>query len=233
MRKTHSIYPLLTLFIAIITLTAFQQQKKESQPDNPIGELVIGNQTWMQENLNVERFRNGDTIPEARTIQDWRLAGRERKPAWCYYNNDPANGAKYGKLYNYFAVADPRGLAPEGWRVPSQDDWFVLMNFLGGKKARRTAGNELKSTSGWLKGGNGTNSTGFNARPGGWRDGVSFIIYKQGFLGEGHMGYWWATDYFKRTLTGLAISLSKADGRIFRDYEAELNCGFSVRCIKE
>ena len=78
------------------------------------GTVTIATQIWAAANLNVGTFRNGDSIPEARTHQEWAAAGEAGKPAWCYYNNDPANGLRYGKLYNWYAVNDPRELAPAG-----------------------------------------------------------------------------------------------------------------------
>lgn len=73
-------------------------------------------------NLNTDRFRNGDLIPEAKSNEEWIEAGKNKQPAWCYYNNDPANGEKYGKLYNWYAVNDPRGLAPEGYHIPTIEE---------------------------------------------------------------------------------------------------------------
>jgi uncharacterized protein (TIGR02145 family) len=93
--------------------------------------VFIGSQTWMAENLNVDRFRNGDVIPEAKTDEEWMTACRNFQPAWCYYKNDPKNGAKFGKLYNFWAVIDSRGIAPNGWKVPSDDDFNNLKNFIG------------------------------------------------------------------------------------------------------
>ena len=90
----------------------------------------IGNQTWMGENLKVTTFKNGDPILEARTIEQWNEAGRTGKPAFSYYNNDPSTADKYGVLYNWFAVNDPRGLAPEGWRVPTLNDAKIMVQFL-------------------------------------------------------------------------------------------------------
>lgn len=84
--------------------------------------VKIGNQTWMAENLTVTTFKNGDPIPEAKTKVEWEAAWLNRQPAFCYYNNDPSNAKTRGVLYNYFAVNDSRGLAPEGWRVPSHVD---------------------------------------------------------------------------------------------------------------
>jgi uncharacterized protein (TIGR02145 family) len=106
--------------------------------------VKIGTQTWMVENLNVSTFRNGDPIPEAKTNEEWEKAGKNKQPAWCYYENDPKNGAKYGKLYNWYAVSDPRGLAPVGWHVPTDAEWTLLSDFLGYDN-----GKKMKSTSGW------------------------------------------------------------------------------------
>ncbi len=108
--------------------------------------VKIGTQTWMLENLNVSTFRNGDPIPEAKTDEEWEKAGKEGKPVWCYYDNDPKNGAKYGKLYNWYAVNDPRELAPIGWHVSTDVEWEILHDFLGGWEV---AGKKMKSTSGW------------------------------------------------------------------------------------
>ena len=93
----------------------------------------IGNQEWMTRNLDVDRFRNGDFIPHVELYEEWEKVGENGQPAWCYYKNSPENGKKYGKLYNWFAVNDPRGLAPEGWHVPTYEEWSILAEFLGAK----------------------------------------------------------------------------------------------------
>ena len=108
--------------------------------------VTIGTQVWMTKNLDVATFRNGDPIPQAKTDEEWEKAGENEQPAWCYYNNDPANGAKYGKLYNWYAVNDSRGLAPSGYHIPSDAEWTRLTDFLGGEKV---AGPKMKSKSGW------------------------------------------------------------------------------------
>jgi len=92
--------------------------------------ITIGTQVWMAENLNVTVFRNGDPIYEAKSKEEWYNAGEQKKPAFCYFNNDPTSVSKYGILYNWYAVIDPRGLAPEGWRVPSHTDAELLRDFL-------------------------------------------------------------------------------------------------------
>ena len=99
-------------------------------------ETKIGMQTWATKNLDVSSFRNGDAIPEAKTREDWIKAGEEGKPAWCYYEYDPTNGQKYGKLYNWYAVNDPKGLAPNGWHVSSSLEWVAMNNYLKGDATR-------------------------------------------------------------------------------------------------
>ena len=88
--------------------------------------VTIGNQHWMTKNLDVVAFRNGDLIREARTNREWEQAIKNKQPAWCYYENNPKNGAKYGKIYNWYAVCDPRGLAPRFWHIPSFAEWNKL-----------------------------------------------------------------------------------------------------------
>jgi uncharacterized protein (TIGR02145 family) len=97
--------------------------------DHP--EIKIGKQIWMTQNLAVETFRNGDPIPHVTSDKDWEEYGNQGKPAWCYYENSKANGDKYGKLYNWHAVNDPRGLAPRGWHVPSMEEASELLIFAG------------------------------------------------------------------------------------------------------
>ena len=108
--------------------------------------VTIGTQVWMTKNLDVSTFRNGEPIPQSKTDEEWEKAGQNKQPAWCYYENDPANGAKYGKLYNWYAVIDSRGLAPVGYHIPSDAEWTKLTDFLGGEKV---AGTKMKSKSGW------------------------------------------------------------------------------------
>jgi uncharacterized protein (TIGR02145 family) len=87
---------------------------------------------WMPKNLNVAEFRNGDLISEARSTKEWREASENGKPAWCYYKNDKETRESEGKLYNWFAVNDPRGLAPEGWAIPETAEWEAFLDSVGG-----------------------------------------------------------------------------------------------------
>jgi len=184
--------------------------------------VKIGNQVWMSENLNVERFRNGDLIPEAKTAEEWIAAANAKRPAWCYYDNNPKNGNKYGKLYNWYAVNDRRGLAPAGWHVPTDYEWTILSTFLGGENL---AGNKMKSTSGWNDNGNGNNSNGFSALPGGFRSSNG------DFHNVGNWGSWWSASEsngsyaWNRLLNYVHSSLVRSS-----DYEDD---GFSVRCVKD
>ena len=87
----------------------------------------IGNQFWSSENLDIDIFRNGDIIPQATNKSEWLKAGYREEPVWCYYKFDEKNSV-FGKLYNYYAVSDERGLAPVGWHVPSLYEYFILIN---------------------------------------------------------------------------------------------------------
>ena len=185
-------------------------------------EVTIGTQVWTTKNLDVKTFRNGEAIPQAKSDEEWKKAGENNQAAWCYYNNDEANGTKYGILYNWYAVNDPRGLAPAGYHIPSDAEWSTLSDFLGGKYI---ASNKMKSTSGWDNNGNGTNSNGFSGLPGGTRD------YHGPFANIGGGGYWWSStedDAYSAWLRALGYGIGFV-GRSF-DYKAN---GFSVRCLRD
>jgi uncharacterized protein (TIGR02145 family) len=92
--------------------------------------VKIGNQVWMAENLNVTKFRNVDPIPEAKTIEQWKQYAFDEKPAFCYINNDQSTKNTFGVLYNFYAITDPRGIAPEGWKIPFLEDFNKLKSFL-------------------------------------------------------------------------------------------------------
>ncbi len=180
--------------------------------------------TWAYANLDVYTFRNGDTIPEAKSDAAWLKAGNENKPAWCYYGYDQANQKVYGKLYNWYAITDPRGLAPNGWHIPDVAEWNELTNYFGSD-----AGKKMKSTSGWsdFKGrtGNGNNTSGFSGLPGGMRYGDGTYNY----VGTG--GYWWTSTENKagsawhRALYGTA-------NNVIKSFSNKQN-GLSVRCVKD
>jgi uncharacterized protein (TIGR02145 family) len=216
----------LLLAIAILILTINSIAQVTDKDGNLYKTVKIGAHEWMAQNLDVSLFRNGDSIPQAKTDQDWEKAGKEMTPAWCYYQN-PANGKKYGKLYNWYAVVDPRGLAPEGWHVPTDSDYMQLINDAGGPMGEYRGGPKMKATSGWCDGSHGDNESGFTGLPGGNRG------YDGSYVGIGDDGYWWSTTE-KKKYTAMFLRLfcsSNAAGRY--EYGADKGDGFSVRCIKD
>lgn len=183
--------------------------------------VKVGPKEWMAENLGVARFRNGDAIPEAKTPEEWVMAGKEGKPAWCYYENDSNNCALYGKLYNWFAVIDPRGLAPEGWHTASNADWTALTKSQGGVDV---AGSKMKSATGWAS--IGTNKSGFTGLPGGTRS------EKGKFAGIDKLGQWWSTSNVIGGTT-LVYSLMLSNSSMEVSYlKMEKGFGYSVRAVK-
>jgi uncharacterized protein (TIGR02145 family) len=204
----------------LITGNAIAQKKKTVRNDDAGKSVTIGTQIWTAQNMNVDKFRNGDQITEAKTTAEWLSAVKEKKPAWCYLSNDAGNGEKYGRLYNWFAVIDPRGLAPKGWHVPTDDEWKALMEQLGGDDE---AAGKMKSTSGWSDNGKGTNESGFNALPGSSR------AYYGTFYEVGIFGYWWsATPTVSGGGYGYWVDNSSVLGQSIFDKE-----GLSVRCVKD
>jgi uncharacterized protein (TIGR02145 family) len=181
--------------------------------------VKIGTQIWMAENLNTSKFRNGDPVPEAKKDEEWVV----KKAGWCYYDNDPKNGVKYGKLYNWYALMDPRGLAPTGWHMPNSEEWQKLATFLGGIEP---AGTKMKSKSGWNENGNGTNESGFSGLPGSLR-------YDNGQFNDiGRMGYWWSTT--SNAMGTLSYTLNLSNSYMgWGQGHANETYGFAVRCIKD
>lgn len=193
-----------------------------AQSDNTFQYIKIGTQQWASTNLNVSNFVNGDTIPEAKTDEEWEKAGIDKKPAWCYYDNNPRYGEKYGKLYNWYAINDHRGLAPKGYHIPTDIEWTTLIDYLGGEE---NAGTNMKSRSGWKGDGNGSNSSGFTALPGGSR-----YNYGQFRLIE-NIGFWWSSTELDPTVSWFrCMHYSKND--IIKHY-AFKSYGLSVRCIHD
>jgi len=179
----------------------------------------IGNQIWTTKNLDVATYRNGDAIPQVQDAAAWKIL---TTGAWCYFANNTANGTTYGKLYNWYAVNDPRGLAPAGYHIPTDAEWTTLTNYLGGETI---AGAKMKSKTGWENDGNGTNSSGFAGLPGGYR---SFLDF---FYLIGAYGYWWSSS--ERATDGAwSRYLYCYDGNVIRGYNVKQG-GFSVRCVRD
>ncbi len=183
------------------------------------GKLSVGNQEWMAMNLNVGVFSDGSAIQEAKTPEAWKEAHRMNRAAWSYYNNDASLGVQYGKLYNWYAVMDSRGLCPSGWHVPSDEEWTIFTETLG-----INGGRQLKAISLWNQNGQGDDTHGFKALPAGYRsyDGLFYAI--------GSETSWW---------TATSSSSNSAWSRNVRSRSAEVvrgsfdkENGYSVRCIK-
>ena len=179
--------------------------------------VKIGTQTWAAKNLNVRKFRNGDPIFEAQSDEEWQKAGEEGKPAWCYLDNDPANSKLYGKMYNWFAVSDERGLAPKGWHVPTDAEWTVLTDYLGGSELAAT---KMKSARGWDNHCNGTNSTGFRGL-------IAAYRYSNGAIDQ--PGAWWSSSEVDSN-SAWNRGLSYDNSNVFRFDSYKLD-GLFVRCL--
>ena len=205
----------------------------------PLPNVIIGTQIWTNTNLDVTTYRDGTPIPQVTDPTAW--AGLTTG-AWCYYNNDPANGAAYGKLYNWYAVAgihDAASLnnpslrkqfAPQGWHIPSDAEWTILMGFLGGEVV---AGGKMKST-GTIQAGTGlwespnaaaTNESGFKGLPAGVR------YYDGPFNNIGYDGLWWSSSEYN-TSNARSRHLDYASGNADRGYSSKRD-GFSVRCVRD
>lgn len=184
--------------------------------------IKIGTQKWMAANLNIARYRNGDKIPQVKNPAAWETL---TSGAWCYYNNDPANGAIYGKLYNWYAVNDPRGLAPIGYHIPSDAEWNTLSTFLGGSLI---AGGKMKESgvAHWDDPNvDATNSSNFTGLPGGGRN--SFGTFNSIFS----LGCWWSSTE-EDINYALVRFLTSSDGAIGNGGRYKY-FGFSVRCVKD
>jgi uncharacterized protein (TIGR02145 family) len=209
------------------------RRKISVKTESSFNEIQIS-QIWMTENLNVDKFCNGDIIKEAKTSYEWSKADEEGIPAWCYYDNEILNGNKFGKLYNWYAVNDKRCLAPNGWHIPSNNEWKVLINFFGDENNEK-GGLQLKSKSGWEKkvyrelviNGNGNNNSGFSALPGGYREDDGK------FIGIGRYAVWWSDSAVMDDINrGQYYCLKNSSGYL-HDGVHPKGMGQSVRCIKD
>ncbi len=206
--------------------------------------IVFGKQEWIVKNLNISVFRNGDTIQEAKTDEEWQKAGVEKRAVWCYFDNDSTNGIKYGRLYNWYAVNDPRGLAPDGWHIPRKDEWDELIEHFGGGNKRQYIegtnnlksqppwGKYMKSEQGWIREGNGNNQTGFSALPGGsGASNGSFKHTQQFYFGPlGQVGAWWAADTDYDEMAWF-VRIKYNEDKTFSADQA-MTFGLSVRVVK-
>jgi uncharacterized protein (TIGR02145 family) len=211
--------------------------------DDRVYDLVeIGGQCWFAENLATDQYRNGDAIPTGLTNEEWINAFDTQQGATAVYNDDANNDSIYGKLYNFYAVKDARGLCPSGWHVPTDCEWMYLEASLGMSPwtietsgVRGTdQGSQLKS-SGTIEEGTGlwhspnvgaTNNRGFSGLPGGARNS------DEGYYNLGIYGYWWCLNQYDSSSAFLRFLLYDWAG-IWRSYYEILQEGLSVRCLRD
>jgi len=184
-------------------------------------EVTIGTQIWTGCNLDVTTYANGDPIPEVTDPTAWTAL---TTGAWCYYNNNSTYGPTYGKIYNWYAVNDSRGLAPIGYHVPTSTEWTTLRSYLGGNSI---SGGKLKETGfcHWQSPNIGaTNETGFTALGAGYRVGNLFSLL-------GSSAYWWtATEISAGFSSGVSVSTTSAETE---GAMLDKKDGYSVRLIKD
>ena len=188
---------------------------------NTYNGIQIDNQFWLTENLTVSKYRNGDEIPEVKDKKEWK---KLTTGAWCYYENNAENGAIYGKLYNWYAVNDSRGLAPEGYHIPSNEEWDTLIANLGGDYG---AGGKMKEkgTVHWNSPNEkANNQSGFTALPAEsrWQEG--------NFADQGDTAEFWSTKEYNSEVGG-ALKVTKSNKKAMLSVSLKKG-GSSVRCIK-
>lgn len=220
-RNSHS-----SVFLALAASLLLSGCKKDSLTDtitvydidsNVYSAITIGSQTWMKENLKTTHYNNGDPIPELTEADVW---ASDTTGAYCDFDNARSDGNIYGHLYNYYAVADDRKLCPDGWHIPTYNEWIIMIFYLGGHEI---AGSKMKEkgVTHWTKNIDGTNTSGFTALPGGGR-------YSNGvFYNLGLIALWWSTSpeaifcvYYESSWAGILDNKS-------------LNDGYSIRCLKD
>lgn len=181
--------------------------------------VQIGNQVWSKENLRTTKYSDGSIIPNVTSNAEWIVLN---SGAWCNFENNPSYDSTYGKLYNYSAVADPRNICPSGWHVPTDAEWTVLTDYLGGLSI---AGGKMKTTSFWQAPNTGaTNESGFTGLPGGSRS--SSV---GGFGAWGTIGWWWSSSYAWYRALGYEYGYVNR----FNGAAGYTRAGLSVRCLRD
>jgi len=197
--------------------------------------VKIGDQWWMAENLKVTHYRNGEALPNITDNSEWNNL---TTGAYCNYNNDVNNSLNYGSLYNWYSVNDSRNIAPEGWHVPTDDEYKQLEMYLGMSQSDANStgdrgtneGSKLKETgtTHWpIPNTDATNEIGFTALPGGYRGGMGSGYYYLGFS----TFFWSSTEYDISSAWDRTMSHDHSE---IRRYNSEIKeKGFSVRCVKD
>ena len=178
--------------------------------------VLIGDQWWMTENLKTTHFRNGDPIPR---ISDNTAWGQDSLAAYCLFDNSDSLNC----LYNWHAVNDSLSIAPEGWHIPNDSEWQILVEHIGGD---RVAGDMLKSKNGWGDLDEGNNDVGFNALPTGYRH------FEGDFIEADSTVYYWSSTLYTEGTWSKAYGLKAGQSEIIAGFRYQ-NSGFSVRCVKD
>lgn len=193
---------------------------------------ILENMSWT-DNLNVSKFTNGEIIPQAKSVAEWQTACKAKKPVWCFYKFNPANGAKFAKIYNYYAVIDKRGLAPIGFHIATESDFDLLKSILS-----RFENNEYDLTDK------------FKGQFGGYFNGTIFDLAEE----ELSAGEWWTSTTKANEILvyeliqhkgnvpnvengtssyGVQFQEFKKNWRISQSKYSPQNEGYSVRCVKD
>ena len=208
--------------IAILSVSCEKDKLTVTDVDGNVYNTVeIGTQVWMASDLKTTKFRDGSAIPVVTANSSWAAL---TTAGTCDYGNDAAKGAVYGKLYNFYTVADARGLCPAGWHVPTQPEWGELMTTLG----LEVSANKMREvgTAHWTSPHSGTtNETGFTALGGGYRN----------YLGE-FKELNWTVGYWSST-SNSSIGASHVDMYSFdpdlKNYGIDKKTGLYIRCMQD
>jgi len=203
-----------------------QGQPITDKDGNSYKTVFIGTQQWMAENLKTSKYNDGTTIPNITDNTQW---GNNTTGAWASYNNDAAKNAKYGKLYNWYAVSKTtngnKNICPTGWHVPTDAEWMVLTDNLGGDSIAGGKMKEVGTTNWYSPNTDATNMSLFTGLPGGYR--YSYGDYNY----IGHYGYWWSSTEPKTSAAWYRY-LDYYNGNAYRD-DFSKGYGFSVRCLRD
>ena len=190
--------------------------------------VAIGDQCWFAENLRTEHYTNGDAIPGELSDGEWE---NTTEGAQAVYDNDASSLADYGRLYNWYAVEDVRGLCPTGWHVPTDGEYMTLEMSFGMSESQANSwgwrgyvqGTQMKSSPSDDPSWDGTNTMGFSALPGGQRD------YYGNFLDEGSEIFWSSTPYDSDAI----VRILNTGSTVVRRHQGDRRSGFSVRCVRD
>lgn len=214
----------LLLILTFLVFVAFisKAQTVTDIDGNEYNVITIGNQIWIEENLKVTHYQNGDPIANVTDAAQWSMISTG---AYCWYNNYISSKTTYGGLYNWYAVVDARKIAPAGWHIPNESEWQALIDNLGGQAASGGKLKEMGTTHWGSPNVEATNESGYTALPGGMR------IRSGLFSNLGSTCHLWSNSP-GNTGGGMNLVLESNTGSSFI-LENEKHCGFSVRCIKD